>query len=113
MSAVAVNEDTYPTFSITENDDGIRPAGKPDQCFYCLQNVGQEHEKGCVVTWRHKKVKLLAHVEFEGDVPEHWDNESILHRYNESTWCASNLADTFTDEDCGCGRTKVEILGST
>ncbi len=32
---------------VDKNDDGIRPAGKPDQCFYCQQKVGSEHKKDC------------------------------------------------------------------
>jgi hypothetical protein len=99
----------YPTFEITENDNGIRSAGEPDACFYCQMSVGDNHIFGCVITWRSKKVKLEAIIEFEQDVPEHWTDENILFRYNEGTWCASNLVDIFADNDCGCGRTSVVI----
>lgn len=99
----------YKTFVITEKDDGIRPAGKPDQCFYCGHKVGEKHENGCVITWRNKKVRLLAVVEFEEEVPEHWTDEDILFRYNESTWCASNLYERFNDNNCGCDVTVVYI----
>lgn len=33
---------------VLPNDDGIRPAGKPDECFYCYQRVGQGHRPDCV-----------------------------------------------------------------
>lgn len=101
----------YPTFEITENDDGIRPAGKPDECFYCRKSVGSEHEDGCVITWKHKKVELVAKVEFTEEVPEHWTKEDIIFRFNESTWCASNLFNRFHQSigGCGCEETTVEL----
>ncbi len=33
---------------VLPNDYGIRPAGKPDECFYCYQRVGQAHRSDCV-----------------------------------------------------------------
>jgi hypothetical protein len=96
----------YPTYEITENDDGIRPAGQPDECFYCNRKVGQLHEDGCVITWKDKTVKLVAVIEIEKSVPEHYNREDIMYKYNEGTWCASNLQDEF-DKDCGCDRTEV------
>lgn len=101
--------DIYPTFEITATDDGIRPAGKPDECFFCHQHVGSNHTKGCAITWRLKTVKLLAVVEFEEEVPEHWTNEDIRFRYNKSTWCALNLWGRFDDGTCGCSYTKVVL----
>lgn len=105
-------EPNYPTFEVAKDDDGIRPNGEPDSCFYCQQKVGKLHTKNCVITWRDKKVKLIALVEFEEEVPEHWDEEDIRFRYNDSTWCASNLFDRFDNEDdetnsCGCRETTV------
>lgn len=103
----------YQTFEITENDDGIRPAGKPDECFYCHQGVGEKHKDGCVITWRDKEVNLVAKVRFTESVPEHWTEQDILFRYNESTWCAGNLFDRFDQElssaSCGCDETVVEL----
>ncbi len=99
----------YPTFMIEATDDGIRPAGEPDQCFYCGHRVGELHSVGCVITWSHKKVKLVALVTFEEEVPEHWTAEDILFRYNESTWCAGNLWARFDDKNCGCSVTEVKI----
>ena len=105
-------EPDYPTFEVSVEDDGIRPKGEPDECFFCRQKVGQLHIKDCVITWRHKKIKLIALVEFEEEVPEHWDDENIRFRYNDSTWCASNLFNRFDNEDdedssCGCPETSV------
>jgi hypothetical protein len=33
---------------VAPNDDGIRPAGPRDACFYCRQKVGQPHKPDCV-----------------------------------------------------------------
>ena len=32
---------------VEPNDKYIRPAGKPDHCFYCGQKVGEEHHPRC------------------------------------------------------------------
>lgn len=34
---------------VDPNDDGIRPAGKPDECFYCNSKVGEEHGRQCCI----------------------------------------------------------------
>lgn len=31
-------------------DDDARPAGAPDECFYCRAPMGTNHNDGCVVT---------------------------------------------------------------
>lgn len=77
-------------------DDGIRPAGLPDHCFYCGQRVGKPHGPHCVIVT--KVVELRVRVgDVEGPwittVPHAWDEEDIRYRYNDSTWCAGNLFD--------------------
>ena len=32
---------------VLKDDDGIRPAGRPNQCFYCNQQVGKPHKQDC------------------------------------------------------------------
>lgn len=84
---------------VTANDDGIRPAGKPDACFYCGRSIGNPHKADCVM------VQRLVELEFSLDVPgmekplllrtkQPWlfGADHINFRFNESSWCASNLA---------------------
>lgn len=85
-------DNTWPL--VVPNDDGIRPAGRPDQCFYCNQSVGSPHARDCVCVT--KVVELRVTVDgVEGTwvttVPHAWDEEAIHYRYNDSTWCAGNL----------------------
>lgn len=97
-------EKYYITFRVKKDDKGIRPAGKPDECFYCHSKVGTNHERGCVITWNYRKEVLTAVVKFRVEVPEHWSREDIMRRYNESSWCVSNI---FKEDDCGCDRYQV------
>lgn len=56
---------TFPL--VAENDDGIRPAGSPDQCFSYQRFVGQPHGPDCVVV--SKRVRLRYIVEIDADIP--------------------------------------------
>jgi len=65
-------------------------------------------------------VKVRATVEYEVDVPHDWKAEMIEFRYNDSTWCATNLIGDlkqFSEEkakkegsDCLCQHVKVEYV---
>lgn len=102
----------YPV--VKKDDYGIRPAGKPDECFYCHSKVGEKHKKDCVVVC--KKVKLKATIEFITDVPNDWDDEMINFKFNGSTWCVNNLIDdlhkweTNTEDDCLCNYTEIKLV---
>ncbi len=81
-------------------DDGIRPAGKPDCCFYCSRRVGTVHGDDCVIV--HKLVEHRITVERPGRVfvgswtfeePYFWDEEFSVFHKNDSSWCAGNLRD--------------------
>ena len=73
---------------VHERDDGIRPAGRPDECFYCKSKIGSRHAKDCVVV--KKKVKIKYIFEIDVDVPHFWTKENIEFHRNESSWCAEN-----------------------
>lgn len=73
---------------VLNNDNGIRPAGKPDECFYCNQKVGEPHKADCVIL--HKKVKVKYTFEIEVEVPHHWDKHDVEFHRNDSSWCADN-----------------------
>lgn len=61
---------------VLKNDDGIRPAGKPDACFYCKQKVGTPHCDDCITLLRKARIKIT----FELDAfVFHHDKENIKH----------------------------------
>ncbi len=66
-----------------------RPAGKPDECFYCRQPMGSLHLGQCPIP--SKKVKVRVTIEYDIEVPIFWDKDNIEFARNESSWCASNL----------------------
>jgi len=89
---------------VLSNDDGIRPAGNPDQCFYCKQKVGTPHKDGCVILNRKVKVKYSYEIEIE--VPHGWSKDDIEFHRNESSWCADSslreLSEISNNETIGC-----------
>jgi hypothetical protein len=76
------NVENWPLVAV--NDDGIRPAGKPDECFYCNNKVGRAHDFGCVVVTR--KVKVIYTVEAVIDVPYSFDAEEVISIENHDGW---------------------------
>lgn len=105
---------------VDPHDDGIRPAARPDECFYCQQKVGQPHKAECVIVTR--KVKVCFTVDLELDEPFSWD--AIEFRYNDGSWCADSLIDMLAEatkvvrDDSGVGRgpclcnvVPAEVLG--
>ena len=97
---------------VAPNDDGIRPAGKPDECFYCARKVGQPHGSTCVVVTRKWRVRFQ--VELDVDMPHCWQEHDIEFRYNEGTWCADNLVTMLSECDggdpCLCDRVTAEAV---
>lgn len=101
---------------VEPNDPGIRPAGEPDACFYCSVKVGGEHGKECVMVQRRVRVQFVVTADIA--VPAFWDEDMINFRYNESTWCADNLASMMesatTGEgsgQCWCSAVSAKYLG--
>lgn len=68
--------------------DDARPAGKPDECFYCNRKIGEEHTFECVIP--SKRVRLRVTLEYETDVPRSWDKDTI-ERIKEDQGCLSNI----------------------
>ena len=66
-----------------------RPAGLPDECFYCKMKMGSEHKTGCVI--RCRTVVIEARVRLVQSVPEDWSSDQIEFHLNESSWCASSV----------------------
>ena len=78
-------------------DDGIRPAGLPDECFYCKQKIGNPHLEDCVAVT--KKVRLRFSVEGEVDLPYGWSEEEITNYYasDDQHWFYDLRNATFVD----------------
>jgi hypothetical protein len=97
---------------VLEDDDGIRPAGRPDECFYCGQTTGHAHKDTCAVVT--KKVKVEYTYEIEIEVPFHWTKYDIEFHRNESTWCANNSIEEIENGaglgDCLCSAHYCEYV---
>jgi len=97
-----------PQTHIVTAENGPRPAGKPDECFYCRQPIGAEHATDCVCRTRTVVIRYI--IEAVQRVPASWDAGTIAFHRNESSWCATNLLDELCDLDCICPFTKAEFI---
>lgn len=100
-------------WTVTPNDNGIRPAGKPDECFYCHQKLGQRHKRDCVVPQQTVKVRLV--LVFERSVPACWTKDDIDFDMNESSSCKDNLLDEIKEyikkfRGCACPIGSAEVI---
>lgn len=100
-------------FVVTEK--AMRPASDKRRCFYCQQEIGAEHKDDCVLI--NRKVRIRMTVEYDIEVPAHWDANQIEFHRNEGSWCADNalkeLEDAFGENGCMCGAAKFEFVGET
>ncbi len=69
--------------------NGPRPAGEATECFYCKQQIGDEHAPHCVC--RVKVVMVKVEVVIPRAVPASWDTDMIDFLFNGSSWCADNV----------------------
>lgn len=102
------------TYKVTE-ENGPRPAGAPDRCFYCDRSLGEEHKEDCVL--RMQTVRVLYTIEIVEAVPEYWDQEMLEFHRNDSSWCASNLLTVLEGvkaaHGCLCAYVTAEYLGES
>lgn len=75
-------------------DHGIRPSGKPDQCFYCGQPRGNEHLAKCCL--RRRTVVVEVTITLIRSVPEFW-GEGLIEDRGLTIGCGSNLVDEIAD----------------
>jgi hypothetical protein len=91
---------------------GVRPAGRPDACFYCGSAVGDQHRQDCVI--RSQTVVVRFSFDLVVDVPETWDRDNIEFKYNESSYCCDNLIEelekTSTRVGCLCNLVEAEFI---
>jgi hypothetical protein len=69
------------------DDDGVRPAGPPDRCFYCARPKG-EHALDCVCLERTVVVEMR--IQYVRTVPKAWTVSQIEFLLNDSSSCADN-----------------------
>ena len=99
---------------VLPDDDGIRPAGKPDECFYCNQKVGTSHLSDCVIL--DKKIKIAYTFEIEIEVPHSWKRSDVEFHRNDSSWCASNAIGEIEGAieragyDCACPVMRARVV---
>jgi hypothetical protein len=102
----------------TVGDEGIRTAGKPDECFYCHAKRGAQHSADCVI--RSRTVVVSMELEYVIHVPEHWTPDSIESHRENSSWCANNALTELaalaehTSRDgspCLCNRATFRYVG--
>lgn len=82
---------------VLPNDHGIRPAGRPDQCYYCMAFIGQKHGRECVTVQSLNRydvlkdgVKVGVYDHYD---PYFWDENQCNFHKNGSSWCTSNAID--------------------
>lgn len=111
--------------TIRQDDHGIRPAGRPDQCLYCRRYIGEQHANECVIVVR--EVEYSVHLDgkvvgaFTTKEPSSWDKEMCEFRHNEGGWCADNLIDdegyvgeplpeASEEGECLCNRVRLRVV---
>ena len=97
---------------VLPDDDGIRPAGAPDKCFYCGEKVWEDHKPDCVILLRRVRVAYVFALEIE--VPHDWAEEDILYNRNDGTWCADNaikeLEELQKKRGCLCSTFECRVI---
>lgn len=97
-------------------DDGIRPAGDPDHCFYCKAPKGT-HNDGCVCIKRTIVMSVTTKLLVE--IPAYYSEEQIHFFYNEGTNCSDNQIGALYDQmqrmteaevGCACRNTRCKYI---
>jgi hypothetical protein len=97
---------------VLPRDDGIRPAGPQDACFYCDRKIGEEHTRDCSTILKIVRLRYIYEVDVE--VPYQWTRENIEFHRNMGTWCSDNSLDELEAEKvkagCLCSRHTAEFM---
>lgn len=92
-------------------DNGVRPNGHPDLCFYCGFEKGT-HKEDCVCPQKSVVIKMT--IEYVVSVPRFWEANDIDFHRNDSSWCAGNaiaeLNVIYATQDCLCEQTTFEFV---
>lgn len=105
----------HPETHLVTKENGPRPAGRPDECFYCNAALGAEHRAECVL--RRRTIVVETVVRYVVEEPEHWTAEDLHFHRNLSSSCASNVLreiadahDAMPDYVCPCGRVRTTFV---
>lgn len=83
--------------AVLPDDDGIRPAGPPDRCFYCGRRVGAPHAADCVTVYQSVRYDVLVGGAVVGTYdlmePHAWDDGIMTLVRNDGSWCADDALD--------------------
>jgi len=82
-------DESTPVPKVHWKDDGIRPAGPPDERFYCHAKVGNPHAQNCVAV--KKVVRMRFVVEIDTEQPFSWTNEHIEEFEKHEGYCLQNM----------------------
>lgn len=97
---------------LVTKENGVRPAGKQDECFYCHKKCGDEHDKDCVCFEKVIMIKIEMTIPMK--FPSNWNKDDIECRLNDSTYCFNNITDDIENIDrsggCICATTKAEYI---
>lgn len=89
-------------------DNGVRPAGSPNMCFYCHSPKGAHREDCVCVT---KTVVLEMMIPYVVEVPNSWTAEEIEFQRNDSSFCLGNDSEKiFGEMVCLCGYAKIRYV---
>ena len=98
----------------TVGEYSVRPAGNSDECFYCHAKVGEQHKEDCVIRCRTVNVDFTIHAVMR--VPESWNENDINFKFNDSSWCVSNVIEDIVRREeilnkCPCFITEAKYIG--
>ena len=101
---------------LVTTDNGPRPAGPPDRCFYCSQRLGRPHTDDCVLVTKTTKIRLSF--EIEVDVPRCWNDDDIEYQFgSDSSWCCciENIAGYMktlgpAEQECLCDSADCKVV---
>lgn len=123
---------------VQPDDNGIRPAGRADECFYCHSRIGKPHGPECVTVEKVVRYRVYMNLDersrpgrrgkyvgtFTRPDPYFWTAHDCEFHKNDSSWCATNAVDEIVwgdpkdaealeeyltkNGDCACGPLSFE-----
>ena len=82
--------------------DNVPPAGKPGECFWCYEKIGELHKHECPTIT--KRVEVAITIRGVIEVPKFWDASMVEFHMNETGNCINNQLDYIQrDAMCFCG----------
>lgn len=72
-------------------ENGVRPAGKDNECFYCHQPLGTEHLVDCALRTRTVLVEYRVLVVKHYPTDPDWDAHLVEFQINDGSWCCSTI----------------------